>query len=223
MSVFSRQHTAAGLALLLLLLPSHLRADPIIVPPPVHPSFQSIAANDAGSFNHWNGVGQSFTAEDPNVRFAFSMFNFSAGDASAVFSFYEGDGVFANLLAQRTVSVAPTTTPNFVEADFSSVDLIIGSAYTVVASMPGMGYPPSGSYSDIAVAYAATSEGPGSYAGGRFYFTGSPYDLSLPAFAERDIGFRVTPVSVPEPSRLVLLSALALVAVVTLKKPRREN
>ena len=208
-----------GAALLLLDYPA--LADPIIVPPSGHNS-QQVAANVPSADNIWNGVAQSFTAENPNVLFAFSMANQSAGSVSAVFSFYAGDGAFVSLLGERTVSVSPGYTPSFVEADFSSIDLVVGSHYTVVASLPGMSYPAVGSYSDISIWYAATSPGPTSYAGGRFYFTGSSYDATLPAFADRDIGFSVVPVSVPEPPVIPLfLAGFAFVAATAFRRSTR--
>ncbi|MFI5114920.1 MAG: hypothetical protein ACHP7J_07230, partial [Terriglobales bacterium] len=59
-------------------------------------------------------------------------------------------------------------------------------------SLPSQQLPPLGTYSGISGLYNSLNN---SYAGGRFYFVGATYDESLPAFALRDLAFKVTPIS----------------------------
>ena len=85
-----------------------------------------------------------------------------------------------------------------IQADFSSVSLTPGAKYTVVASQSPEALPPLSSYGTVSIEYASTLNQPNPYSGGRFYFSGSSYDMSNPAFADRDIAFRVIPVAKPD-------------------------
>lgn len=170
---------------------------------------QSIAANVPSSGNAWIGIAQSFTAEDSNIKFGFYGFDFSASSDQVLLSLYSGDGNFSNLLGQQLVSISPGLPYRdvFIEADFSSITLGVGSSYTVAATLPSQALPNSGTYSNASLNYNSNSN---SYPGGRFYFLGSSYDQNQPVFSNRELAFKVTPAAVPVPGAFWLFtSALA--------------
>lgn len=173
--------------------------------------WNNIAANVPANGNVWTGLAESFTAQDSNVLFGFYIANYGRAAAvtdSLVFTLYSGDGLFSNVLDQVTANVTnlPSRASELVQVDFSSTTLTPGNQYTVVVSPLSQGLPQSGTYSDLGVSYNSINN---SYADGRFYFVGASYNQSLPAFANRDLAFKVTPVNaVPEPETytLILLS-----------------
>jgi hypothetical protein len=184
----------------------------------------NVAANDPSNGNVWTGLAQSFTAQDPNVLFGFYVANFTASSIAEplLLSLYSGDGDFSNLLGQRTTTVnLASFTSGLAEVDFSSISIIPGQHYTVAEQLPSQGLPSLGTYSDISGLYNSLDN---SYPGGRFYFVGASYDESLPAFANRDLAFRVTPTSaVPEPETLSLLgTGVGAGLLVFLRRKRRQ-
>jgi hypothetical protein len=191
--------------------------------PPMGNNFQDVAANVPSVESVWTGIAQSFTAQDPNVLFGFYVGNFTGSTIteSLLLSVYSGDGVFADLLQQASTTVNLTNfTSTLAEVDFSSISLTPGQHYTVVASLPSQGLPPVGTRSDIGGLYNSLNN---SYAGGRFYFVGASYDESLPEIANRDLAFRVTPVSVvSEPETLSLLVASMGAGLLVFSRRRRR-
>jgi len=180
---------------------------------PVGTSSQNVAASVSSAGNVWSGIAQSITAVDQNVSFGFYLFGNSVA-SPIVYSLFEGDGVSGNMLKNVNVTspstgFSSTITPTM--ADFSSINLIIGQKYTFLATMPEFAYPPLGTYSDASAKYGASD----SYAGGRFYFTGSFYNQNLPAFSTRDLAFSMIGVSpVPEPATwMMMMSGLAIAAM----------
>jgi hypothetical protein len=154
---------------------------------------QQVAANDPLNGNVWTGIAQSFTAQDASMRFTFYAGNFTPGSIYQYLqlTLYSGEGASQSLMQQTTVPVnlasyaqAPVT------ADFSSAILTPGQRYTVVASLPSQSLPAPGTSSDISLVYNSINN---AYPDGRFYFVGGSYAESLPAFANRDLAFRVTP------------------------------
>jgi hypothetical protein len=92
------------------------------------------------------------------------------------------------------------------QANFSSIALVPGDRYTIVATLPSQALPASGTYADIGALY--NSNVSNVYPAGRFYFFGAAYDESLPAIADRTLAFNVTPTTAtPEPATLALLGA----------------
>lgn len=154
----------------------------------------NVAANDPANGNVWTGVAESFTAQDPQVSFGFYVANYSGGpvtNSPILFSLYVGDGQFTTLLKQVTATISLANfTSGLVQIDLSSISLVPGNRYTVVASLPSQQLPPLGTYSALSVLYNSLSD---SYTGGRFYFVGGTYDESLSAYSLRDLAFKVTP------------------------------
>ena len=164
-----------------------------------------VAANVPAFGNTWTGVAQSFTAEDANVFAGFSLFRGAAAGAGSedlLYRLYQGDGTISppNLLAERPLTFAPggfgyPSSLSLAIADFTDTPLSPGSMYTLVLSLASGALPPSGAYSETSAAYASIDGVNGTpYAGGRFYFTGSPYDASFPL---RDVALHVNPVPLP--------------------------
>ena len=170
----------------------------------------TIAANDTVLNNIWTGEAQSFTAQDPNIQFGFWMFEQSQVPTGLLFSLYSGDGVFTTLLAQRaaTLNSGTIANPTLVTVDFSAINLVPNSKYTVAVTLPSQGLPPLGTYSNASVMLGGSNAtgNPNPYSGGSFYYVGSAYNPAF--FLDRDIAFRVTPI--PEPSTLAMMCTAAL-------------
>lgn len=189
--------------------------------PPVGTASQEVASNVPNFGNVWNGIGQSVTAVDQNVTFGFYLFG--NGVASSItYSLYAGDGLFGPLLKQVNVTSPATgffstTTPTM--ADFGDIDLVAGQKYTFLATMAGFGFPSLGTNSSALAKYAATD----SYADGRFYFSGSPYNQNQPAFSTRDLAFSMIGVSaVPEPAAWAMMITGFAIAAATIRRRRRH-
>lgn len=165
-----------------------------------------VADNSPSRGAVWPGLGQSFTAEDPRVLFAFRMIDVdhdlsTNGGQTAVYNLYEGDGNFTTLLASRTVQI-PTQLPadarssddlGFVEADFTGVDLVPGLRYTMEVTVSAGDLPGLEERTPFGVWTSLDDP----YAGGRFYFPPEAgYNNDF--FAGQDMLFRVTPVSEPD-------------------------
>ncbi len=128
-------------------------------------------------------VGQSFTAVDAQISaiaMAFSDINPSFPNEPVTMALYEGEGYGGALIAsvtQTLPAVLPSTsaTPQFIDFNFTGVDLVPGSVYTVVVT--------TGTSPKIAVVYSQSDP----YTGG---------DLYTPVYggavAGWDLNFRVT-------------------------------
>ncbi|NKB58040.1 MAG: PEP-CTERM sorting domain-containing protein [Alphaproteobacteria bacterium] len=137
-------------------------------------------------------IGQSFTAEDSFVSFAFSFeeINPSFPNDSLAFSLHDGSGFGGATLFSTNFSLADGFV-GFFDFDISSVALAVGQVYTAEVEAPAPGNSPRWGIN-------STSGNP--YAGGEFFSQSS-------AVVNRDARFRVTPQtvnSVPEPSALLL-------------------
>lgn len=192
---------AAGVAATLVIATPARSADFAL--PPSGGYFQQVAANQPTFGNVWTGIGQSFVAVAQQMRFGFYALDTDASADSVLFRLIEGDGLGGTVLAQRSVTLAagPAYRRSLMEADFSAVNLTEGSHYTVMASLPGQGLPAIDTSTSIGFEYAQTGANPGLYPDGRFYYSGSAYDL---AFGGRDLAFSIT--AVPEPGTLVMAS-----------------
>ena len=183
----------------------------------------SVASNNFTPGNQytgvWTGVAQSFTAEDERIGFGYYFFQGNFVLEPVVYTLYAGDGVLSAPLAQRSISVGFTApfTPTLHSVDFSNIALTVGQQYTVVASLPSGALPALGTAGTSTIPYAGLNN---PYGGGRFYYVGSTYDMSLPEFANRDLAFNVTPV--PEVSTAAMFLT-GVLAIGTLLRTRRRT
>lgn len=165
-----------GVALLVLSTPAS--AAPILL------------SSDLGQnqVNHFEPIGQVFTAEDPYVQAAlsFGVINPQTPNDDAVeYQLFDGNGVGGALLASASFNLANGFS-GFHLVDFSSVALTVGNQYTLVASILG----------DSPYWAVNTSSTP--YAGGTAVFQGVVHPTAK-------IALNVVPVDVPEPASLALL------------------
>jgi hypothetical protein len=155
--------------------------------------------------NHFEPIGQSFTAEDPHIAFAFDYteFNPSFPNDPLQLRLLAGDGLGGIALATVMFAV-PAAYEGFFDVDLSSVTLTVGQLYTAELTVPG-----TSPYFGVWL-----SDDNDVYPGGRAYFfdhggniTPSPND---------DMRFRVTPI--PEPVGSLL--AVAGLAAIGCVRPR---
>ena len=155
--------------------------------------------------NAFEPMGQSFTAEDSAIEFAFFYGEINPGSPNDPLQLrlLAGNGLGGSQLGSVTFSLSSGFSGYF-DIDFSSVALVIGQQYTAVVSVPG---------TSPRWAIAMNITGPSLYAGGRAYFTDVGTTVNDP---DDDARFRVTPtgapVAVPEPATLALL-ALGLAGI----------
>ena len=138
-------------------------------------------------------IGQSFTAEDSAIKFAFFYLplNPTFANDPLQLRLLGGDGLGGPVLGSVIFSLAPTFT-GFFDVDFSSIALTIGQRYTAAVSVPG-----TSPFWGVGIQQLTNP-----YGGGRAYFTSIPLFQNDPG---DDMRFRVTP-AVPEPATLALLS-----------------
>ncbi|HWI57566.1 MAG TPA: PEP-CTERM sorting domain-containing protein [Bacillota bacterium] len=153
----------------------------------------------------YDAIGQSFTAADSKISIGVHLETASHLYPSANEFRYDllaGEGLSGDLLGSCTFTL-PEVYDSWADADFSFLDLSVGSKYTVriVSSDPDWVI-----YDNI---WAASQSGypiPGrvDYAGGMEIFSGefAPY---------MDLQFRVMPVPEPTAGTLLLLGAAGLV------------
>lgn len=162
------------------------------------------AQNGGVQINHFEPIGQSFTAEDSfvSIGFWFVAMNQHFPISDITVTLLSGEGVGGDVLAHSTRTLAAGQGV-FGDFDFSMVALNPGSVYTALMSVPG-----DSPYWGFQLSTGFIGD---QYAGGRLILNpdaGSPFPSNNLAVA--DARFRVTPHSVPEPSTLALL-ATALV------------
>ncbi|MFD3397265.1 PEP-CTERM sorting domain-containing protein [Alteromonas macleodii] len=164
--------------------------------------------SDAGTVIN-REVGQSFTAEDTNIRFGVRLWSANAHqpNGGVIFSLYEGDGLNGSLLYNTNLfpNIEGLGWNDFIFADFTSIDLNVGQMYTAsIQDTLGESY--------WGTNFNRAKFAPG-YDGGRMH---SWHDDP----SEYDLKFRIEPsgindtaptVEVSAPTTLGLLS-LALVA-----------
>jgi hypothetical protein len=166
-------------------------------------SFQWVAANDPANGNVWAGLAQSFTAENPHVKFGFYAANFSGTAISdtVLFSLYSGSGQFSALIAQASATATlAEDAGELLQVAFSSVSLTPGEQYTVAVTLPDETLPVAGEpgvftmrtgvYSSLGVFIYSQDN---AYSGGQFYYVGGSYPES--EFENWDLAFNVTPVA----------------------------
>lgn len=149
---------------------------------------------DGGSYQiqFFEPVGQSFTAEDPFVEAGLYLRAINPTfDATQPIQYdlFAGSGLGGAILATATFTPASSFT-GFYMVDFSSIPLVIGSVYTLAASI--VGNSPYWAVNATTTAY-----------GGGAAFTGRT-GFEIPA----DFALSVVPVDgspVPEPASLTLL------------------
>lgn len=159
-------------------------------------------SNNHIQVNFFEPVAQSFTAEDPSIKFAFHFFAINPQVANSDplrLRLLSGDGLAGAELASNAFNLLDAY-DGFFDVDFSAVSLTVGQSYTAVLDVVG-----NSPFWGVRVV------GSNLYAGGRAYWNDPNGFLSNPVISETR--FRVTPVgnAVPEPGvlALVLLAMLA--------------
>jgi hypothetical protein len=149
--------------------------------------------NGAIQVDYYEPIAQSFTAEDPFVKFAFyfSVFNWPFPNDPLELRLLSGDGLGGAELGSFGFSV-PSGHLGYFDVDVSTIALTAGQVYTAVLSVPG-----TSPYWGVHLSFGGNP-----YAGGRAYF-GDP--LFYSQLVDDDMRFRVTPVGIPEPGTLALL------------------
>lgn len=157
--------------------------------------------------NYYESMGQSFRAEDANVKFAFfySRMNVAYPADTLRLRLVSGDGLDGEALADVEFAV-PARFVGFHDVDLSAVSLTVGSMYTAVLSVPGTSPYWGASFS--------ANDNP--YGSGHAYLSGERAD------SDYDMTFRVTPAApapaqVPEPGTIAIL-AIGLGGLVTARR-----
>lgn len=168
-----------------------------------------------------SGVAQSFRALDKHVSFGFYMFSYTQPE-NLFFSLISGDGLSGQILSTKTAKTPAFTTPisaKVVEVDFSSVDLIIGSLYTVKLTTD-YGLPAGqNTFSKSKVLISGDDSKPSTYTDGRTYLVGLPAGW----YSKYDLAFKVTGTSaVPEPSDWAMLIGGMASAGAILRRRRKH-
>ncbi len=168
-----------------------------------------------------SGVAQSFRALDKHISFGFYAFSYTQSE-NLIFTLISGDGLSGKVLstkAAKTPAFASPFSSDFVGVDFSSVDLTVGSSYTVkVTTDYGM---PAGqnTHSKSKVMISGNDSTPSTYTDGRAYLIGLPAGW----YSNYDLAFKVTGLSaVPEPADWALLIA-GMTGVGAAVRRRRGN
>ena len=151
-------------------------------------------------------IGQSFTAEDAMISsFAFSFIDFNStfSNGNTSILLYEGVGNAGTLLHTETQILTTGLNNQFVDFDFSSVSLNLGSFYTAIVQRPNARW-----------AVETGLSGGSQYIGGDMIIGGSVRTTN-------DLRFRVTPLSsVPVPAAAWLFGT-ALIGLVGFDKSRK--
>jgi len=148
-------------------------------------------------------IGQSFTAEDPNVTFGFFLTTMNPTETNGMLTvtLYQGSGFGGSVLGSSTFSLA-NGYDNFFDVDFTAVNLVVGNVYTVGVSHPSSLYWGLQGMLDT-----------DNYAGGTAFTFGNPGG-DIGGMTLRDWRFRVTPAAaeIPKPAGFTLLP-LGLAAI----------
>jgi hypothetical protein len=150
--------------------------------------------------NHFEPLGQSFTAEDAYISFGFSylVMNQPYEVSDLTLSLLEGEGLGGSVLTSSTFSLTPAFT-GFFDVDLSAAALTVGSKYTVTVSAVG-----DSPYWGIGF----SGVGLDAYTGGRILTTQTGGLEIFGDITRMDTNFRVNvlapPTSVPEPTSLAL-------------------
>jgi hypothetical protein len=152
--------------------------------------------NSTWAINFHEPIGQSFTAEDPNVTFGFYLTTMNPTESNGMLTvtLYQGSGFGGSVLGSSTFGLADGYS-NFFDVDFSAVNLAPGNVYTVGVSTTSSLYWGLQGMMDT-----------DNYAGGTAFTFGNPGG-TLGASTLRDWRFRVTPAAseIPEPAGFALL------------------
>jgi len=186
-----------------------------------HTSNALVIENSSGSFSvqvdYFETVGQSFTAEFADLTsIAFYYTTMNPGSANDPFTMflYEGAGFGGTQLGSVSFSLPYSppgdSTYGYYDADFSSIDLVVGSVYTAGVKVDG-----------TSPLWGLAWEGD-NYSGGQVY-SGNPNDFCGDG-ATCDLRFRVigeaAVVAVPTTTTLPLLG-LAFTALGYSRRKRK--
>ena len=152
-------------------------------------------------------IGQSFTAEDAMISsfaFSFSDVNSMSSNGNTSIHLYEGVGNTGTRLHTETQILTAGLFNQFVDFDFSSVSLNLGSFYTAIVERPNARW-----------AVETGLSGGSQYIGGDMINGGN-------VITTNDLRFRVTPLSaVPVPAA-VWLFGTALIGLVGFGKRKAK-
>lgn len=145
--------------------------------------------NGANQIQAFSPMGQSFTAEDPFVSFAFfyNTFNRQFANLPMDMKLFAGTTTAGVPLITVPFSI-PNPTQNFTgffDVDLSSIALTVGNVFTASVMAPNP-------YWGISIQRSGNP-----YTGGLAIVSGTER-------ADEDWRFRVTPVNVPEPATIAL-------------------
>jgi hypothetical protein len=179
-----------------------------------------VIENSAGTYNvqvnYFELLGQSFTAEFADltsIAFYFSTINPGYGNNDPFRMFlYEGAGYGGTQLGSVSFSLpdppSTGTIYGYYDADFSSIDLVVGSVYTAAVITEGNS------------ALWGLTWGGNSYAGGQSYSDSVNANLFCGNGAKCDLNFRVIGEAVPTTATLPLLG-LGLTALGYSRRKRK--
>ena len=180
--------------------------DSFTTPAVMEPMSYEGGVHSGAQIQAWSPIGQSFVAQSPRIGTVgvfITDYNATIDDHSISIDLYAGEGAGGTLLATREVEAIPDGHYDFVEVDFSSVTLDVGSAYSIMLRNDTIRWGVPFSFTDA-------------YAGGSMIKAGVPEPV--------DLGFRVLPL-LPDMARptVSVVNVAPVVGNLTLNGPIDEG